>query len=103
LAFRQLRESFFLGQIADMFSRRIAVEFEIHNELKPCLLKWLDSFSMRNFTNDAVFDDTLPVADGVMEVGVRVPTEELRAAMQDWFQRKSYIEKGARIVVKEIP
>jgi len=25
-----------------------------------CPLKWLDSFSMRNFTNASVFDDTLP-------------------------------------------
>jgi len=30
-------------------------------------LKWLDSFSMRNFTNASVFDDTVPVADGWME------------------------------------
>jgi len=86
-----------------MFSRRIAVEYEINNKRKPCLLKWLDSFAMRNFTNDAAFDETLPVADGVMEIGRRVPLEELRTAMQDWFQRKSYVEKGARVVVKEIP
>jgi hypothetical protein len=85
-----------------MFSRRIAVEYEINHERRLCLLKWLDSFAMRNFTNDAAFDETLPVADGVMEIGLRVPIEELRTAMQDWFQRKSYVEKGARVVVKEI-
>lgn len=86
-----------------MFSRRIAVEYELNHKREPCLLKWLDSFAMRNFTNDPAFDDTLPVADGLMEIGVRVPLEELRAAMQDWFQRKSYVEKGARVVVKEVP
>jgi hypothetical protein len=90
-------------RIVKMFSRRIAVEYELNHERRPCLMKWLDSFAMRNFTNDAAFDDTLPVVDGVMEIGLRVPLEELRTAMQDWFQRKSYVEKGARVVVKEIP
>ena len=28
----------------------------------PCPIRWIDNFAMRNFTNDAVFDDTLPVA-----------------------------------------
>ena len=32
---------------------------------------------MRNFTNDAIFDDTLPVADGLLEVGNRVPLDLL--------------------------
>ena len=31
----------------------------------PCPIAWIDSFAMRNFTNDAVFDDTLPVGDGL--------------------------------------
>jgi hypothetical protein len=64
-------------------------------------LKWLDSFSMRNFTNDQIFDDTIPVSDGVLEVGTRVPLEKLRDAMQDWFRRKSYLPKEAELVVKE--
>jgi hypothetical protein len=76
-----------------MFSRKIRVEYESNGQRKPCELKWLDSFSMRNFTNDAVFDDTLPLGDGIMEIGSRVPLEELRSAMHDWFQRKSYIGK----------
>ena len=56
---------------------------------------------MRNFTNDQIFDDTIPVADGVLEVGTRVPVEKLRDAMQDWFRRKSYLPKGVELVVKE--
>jgi hypothetical protein len=28
---------------------------------------------MRNFTNDQVFDDTIPVGDGMLEIGTRVP------------------------------
>ena len=66
----------------------------------PCPLKWLDSFSMRNFTNDQVFDDTIPAGDGEMEIGARVPLERLRSAMEDWFRRKSYLPKGAKLVVR---
>ena len=56
---------------------------------------------MRNFTNDPIFDDTIPVADGMMEVGTRVPLEKLRDAMEDWFRRKSYLPKGAGLILKE--
>lgn len=56
---------------------------------------------MRNFTNDQIFDDTIPVSDGVLEVGTRVPLEKLRDAMQDWFRRKSYLPKEAELVVTE--
>ena len=54
---------------------------------------------MRNFTNATVFDDTLPVADGVMEVGTNVPLPELKAAMQDWFRRKSYLPKDGDLAL----
>jgi len=64
-----------------------------------CPLKWLDNFSMRNFTNATVFDDTLPVADGLMEIGSKVPLDQLRDAMEDWFRRKSYISKQSKLVV----
>jgi hypothetical protein len=56
---------------------------------------------MRNFTNDRVFDDTIPAGDGMLEIGTRVPLERLRAAMEDWFRRKSYLPKDARLVVSE--
>ncbi len=82
-----------------MFARKIRVEYEEAGERKPCPLKWLDSFSMRNFTNDQVFDDTIPAGDGLMEIGTRVPLERLQAAMEDWFRRKSYLPKEAKLVV----
>jgi hypothetical protein len=84
-----------------MFARRIRVEYEENGRRVPCPLKWLDNFSMRNFTNATVFDNTLPVADGVMEVGTHVPVQELKTAMEDWFQRKSYLTKGAKLVLME--
>jgi hypothetical protein len=82
-----------------MFARRIRVEYEEKGQRKPCPLKWLDSFSMRNFTNASVFDDTLPVADGVMEIGTHVPVEDLKTAMEDWFRRKSYLPKGVHLII----
>ena len=82
-----------------MFSRRVRVEYEQDGKALPCPLKWLDSFSMRNFTNASMFDDTLPVADGVMEIGQRVPLDQLKEAMEDWFRRKGYLAKDAGLMV----
>jgi hypothetical protein len=84
-----------------MFSRKIRVEYESGGQAKPCELKWLDSFSMRNFTNDAVFDDTLPLSDGIMEIGSRVPLDKLQSALEDWLRRKSYIGKDERVRVTQ--
>ena len=84
-----------------MFSRKIRVEYEEAGQRQPCPLKWLDSFSMRNFTNDQVFDDTIPVGDAEMEIGARVPLERLRTTMEDWFRRKSYLSKDASLLVEE--
>ena len=78
-----------------MFARKVRVTY--NNE--PCPLKWLDNFSMRNFTNDAVFDDTLPVSDGVMEIGARVPLDGLKAAMEHWFRKKGYIKADEQLEI----
>ena len=84
-----------------MFARKIRVEYEENGKRLPCPLKWLDSFSMRNFTNVSVFDDTLPVSDGRIEIGSAVSVEDLRAAMQDWFQRKGYLPKDSHLVLAD--
>jgi hypothetical protein len=84
-----------------MFSRKVKVAYKNEGRLEPCPIKWLDSFSMRNFTNDPIFDDTIPLSDGVMQIGTRVPVDRLRAAMEDWFRRKSYIGKDAALIVEE--
>jgi hypothetical protein len=84
-----------------MFARKIRVQYVENGESRPCPIKWLDSFSMRNFTNASVFDDTLPVEDGLMEVGTHVPLEELKTAMEDWFRRKSYLPKAATLQVSQ--
>ena len=86
----------------NMFARRIRVLFgQDEAALQPCPVKWLDNFSMRNFTNDAIFDDTLPIEDGLLEAGVRVPLGRLHDAMEDWFRRKSYLNKEQTLVLHE--
>ena len=56
---------------------------------------------MRTFTNEAAFDDTLPIADGLLEAGLLVPIDRLEERMSDWFRRKSYLPKDARLVLVE--
>jgi len=82
-----------------MFARKLRVEYRHEGQLLACPLKWLDNFSMRNFTNASVFDDTLPVADGYLEIGNNVPVDQLRDAMEDWFRRKSYLPKEATLIL----
>ncbi len=77
------------------------MEYEINSRRVPCPLKWLDSFSMRNFTNASVFDDTLPLADGEMEIGSSVPIAQLGDAMEDWFRRKGYLPQETHLSLTE--
>jgi hypothetical protein len=84
-----------------MFARKIRVEYEANGRKLPCPLKWLDSFSMRNFSNASVFDDTLPLSDGQMEIGSSVPMDQLREAMEDWFRRKGYLPKESHLSLVE--
>lgn len=86
-----------------MFVRKLRVESVGESGLpQPCPLAWIDNFAMRNFTNSAVFDDTLPIGEGRMEIGLLVPMDELTVAMEDWFRRKGYLRKGDRLVIQEI-
>ena len=81
-----------------MFLRKVRVSLE---NGAPVPLAWLDSFAMRNFTNAAVFDDTLPIADGLLEAGLRVPLPALAEAMENWFRRKGWLPREARLFVGE--
>jgi hypothetical protein len=84
-----------------MSARKIRVEYEVDGQRFSCPLKWLDSFSMRNFTNASAFDDTLPVFDGEMELGTNVPPDQLHEAMEDWFRRKNYLPEASRLFLVE--
>jgi hypothetical protein len=91
-----------------MFLRKLRVEYQRAAEpagapgpIRPCPINWIDNFAMRNFTNDPVFDDTLPAADGLLEAGLRVPLDRLQSAMDDWFRRKGYLKPGDRLIITE--
>ena len=85
-----------------MFLRKLTIErIDATGTAHPCPIAHLDNFAMRNFTNDAIFDDTLPIADGLLEAGARVPLDRLTTAMEDWFRRKSYLNPTETLRVTE--
>ena len=87
-----------------MFLRKLKIEYlDDAGERHACPIHWIDNFAMRNFTNDAIFDDTLPVGDGLLEAGFRVPLPELTAAMEDWFRRKGYLKAAGTLNITELP
>jgi hypothetical protein len=85
-----------------MFARRVSViRIDQSGERHACPIGQIDNFAMRNFTNDAVFDDTFPADDGVLEIGNRVPLDRIQIAMEDWFRRKGYLKKDERLELVE--
>jgi hypothetical protein len=86
-----------------MFIRKLKIErIDPSGEHHLCPIHWIDNFAMRNFTNDAIFDDTLPVDDGLLEAGFRVPIERLQSASEEWFRRKGYLKPDEKLRVTEI-
>lgn len=86
-----------------MFDRLVKIEAVARNgERRLAPLNHIDNFAMRNFTNDAIFDDTLPVAEGRLEIGRRVPLDLLCERMEDWFRRKRYLSEDEHLEVQEI-
>jgi hypothetical protein len=92
-----------------MFVRKLRVEYlrddaavQPYPIAQPCPIAWIDNFAMRNFTNSAVFDDTLPTGDGRMEIGLRLAMDTLEQAMAEWFRKKGYLREGDRLMVREI-
>jgi hypothetical protein len=85
-----------------LFSRKLTIErIGTIGTAHPCPIKWIDNFAMRNFTNDAIFDDTLPIAGGLLEAGDRVPIDRLRVSMEDWLRRKSYLAPESQLRITE--
>ena len=85
-----------------MFVRKLSIQrIDASGAGHPCPIRWIDSFAMRNFTNDAAFDDTLPAGDGLLEAGTCVPLDRLRPAMEEWFRRKGYLKPEERLEVQE--
>jgi hypothetical protein len=87
----------------EMYAQKFSVEVVIAGERKPCPLDWLDSFSMRNFTNAAEFDDVLPLADGRIEASFRVKPERYADALGAWLTQRGKGEgKPVKVEVRKI-
>lgn len=71
-----------------VYAQKLTVDLVIGNERKPCPLEWLDSFCMRNFTNSADFDDTLPTREGHLEASFRVKPEQFATALGAWLNQR---------------
>ena len=82
-----------------MYAQKLTVNLVIGNERKPCPLEWLDSFCMRNFTNSADFDDTLPTAEGHIEASFRVKPDQFAVALAAWLNQRGK-GNGQQVVVE---
>jgi hypothetical protein len=63
---------------------------------------WLDSFFMRSFTGRSAFDESLPVADGLIEVSFGVDLQALKADLEDWLTRKFGAGKQINLALTEL-
>jgi hypothetical protein len=84
-----------------VFARKIQVQLVGPQGPGPCPVAWLDSFFMRSFTGRSAFDETLPVADGLVEVGFGVDLETLRLDLEDWLTRKFGEGKQVKVSLTE--
>ena len=57
---------------------------------------------MRSFTGRSAFDETLPVADGLVEAGFGVDLEALKADLEDWLTRKFGAGKPVKVTLTEV-
>jgi hypothetical protein len=72
----------------DVYAQKFRVELVIGGERRASPLEWLDQFCMRNFTNAAEFDDTLPLEDGLVEVSFRVTAERFAESFGAWLKQR---------------
>ena len=72
----------------EVYAQKLRVEVVILGERRLCPLGWLDQFCMRNFTNAVEFDDTLPLADGIVETSFRVTPERFAESLGAWLTQR---------------
>ena len=85
-----------------MYAQKFNVNIMIRGEAKPCPLEWLDQFCMRNFTNAAEFDDTLPLADGQVETSFRLTPERFAEGLGAWLTQRGKGE-GQPVIAQVTP
>jgi len=71
-----------------MYAQKFQVDVWIKGERMDCPLDWLDQFCMRNFTNSADFDDTLPVGNGRVEASFRLTPERFAEGLGAWLTQR---------------
>ena len=71
-----------------MYAQKFSVDVVIRSERRACPLEWLDQFCMRNFTNAAEFDDTLPLEDGQLQASFRVTAERFAESFAAWLTQR---------------
>jgi hypothetical protein len=81
-----------------MYAQKFQVHVVIGVERRACPVEWLDQFCMRNFTNAAEFDDTLPVGDGQMEASFRLTPERFAEGLAAWLTKRGKGEGQAVVV-----
>lgn len=71
-----------------MYAQKFKVDVIIGGNRRACPLEWLDQFCMRNFTNAAEFDDTLPLGDGQLQASFRVTPERFAESFGAWLTQR---------------
>lgn len=71
-----------------MYAQKFKVDILIRGERKPCPIEWLDQFCMRNFTNSAEFDDTLPTGEGQLEASFRLTPGRFAEGLAAWLTQR---------------
>jgi hypothetical protein len=71
-----------------VYAQKLKVDVLVRGHRRPCPLEWLDQFCMRNFTNAAEFDDTLPTGDGAVEVSFRLTPDRFAEGLAAWLTQR---------------
>ena len=74
--------------LLSVYAQKFKVDVLIRGQRSRCPLEWLDQFCMRNFTNSAEFDDTLPVADGQVEASFRLSPDRFAEGLAAWLTQR---------------
>jgi hypothetical protein len=82
-----------------MYAQKFLVDVVIGGHRRACPLEWLDQFCMRNFTNAAEFDDTLPVAEGRIEASYRLSPQKFAEGLAAWLTQRGKGEGQPVVVV----
>lgn len=80
--------------MTNVYAQKFHVEVVIQGKHKDCPLEWLDQFCMRNFTNSADYDDTLPISEGRIEASFRLTPERFAEGLAAWLTQRGKGEGG---------